>query len=260
MPAETGAEVTVRALRDSGEMNTAVDLYRRGFQLKPTDPSFSPRLLAALRDNGGGVLGAFLPDGDLIGLVIGFTALDKGRPYQYSQTAVVDHEWRNAGIGRLLKLAQREQALANGIETIRWTFDPMRTRNAHFNFDVLGARGRWFKRNYYGSSDIGPEAGARSDRVVVEWDLRAYPPERRHREDLPALAWGEHTEAGGEILLGLPADWSTVFAADVDAAEAVRDKVADVLESGLESGLAIVSCVRISQDTAVYVLAREDRP
>jgi len=254
MAAETGTEVDVRALRDSTEMHAAVELYRRGFQLKPTDPSFSPRLLAALRDNGGGVLGAFLPDETLIGLVISFTALDDGRPYQYSQTAIVDPARQNAGIGRRLKLAQREHALASGIDTIRWTFDPMRTRNAHFNFDVLGARGRWFKRNYYGSSDIGPEAGARSDRVVVEWDLRTYPPARERREGLPVLGWGEHADAGDELLLGLPADWATVFAADADAAELVRDRVADVLEANLEAGRAIVSCVRVTDDTAIYVL------
>lgn len=256
MPADTVHAVTIRPPRDSVEMDEAVDLYRRGFHLKPTDPSFSPRMLAALRDNGGGVLGAFHPESGLVGLVISFTALDGGRPYQYSQTAVVDPAVQNAGIGRQLKLAQRDHALASGIRSIRWTFDPMRTRNAHFNFDVLGARGRWFRRNYYGSADIGPEAGARSDRVVVEWDLENFPAADRRPTAPPTLVWGEHVERSGEVLLGVPADWARVFAADNDAAERVRDSVADLLESRMDDGWSIVSCVRVTDDTAVYRLTR----
>ena len=259
MPPENRDAVAVRVLGDTPELHAAVELYRRGFGLKPTDPVYPPRLLAALRDNGGGVLGAFLPDGTLVGLVVGFTALDKGRPYQYSQTAIVDEAWRNAGVGRKLKLAQREFALAGGIEEIRWTFDPMRTRNAHFNFDVLGARGRWFKRNYYGSGDVGPEAGARSDRVVVVWDLHAYPPADRRPAGLPELGWGEHAVRDKDVLLSLPADWAGVYAKDNAAAEVLRDRVADLLEARMDDGYAIVSCVRVSDDTAVYRLVRDEQ-
>jgi len=61
--------------------------------------------------------------------------------------------WRNAGIGRRLKLRQREEALERGIELIEWTFDPLELKNAFFNLERLGAVVRQYSENQYGVTD-----------------------------------------------------------------------------------------------------------
>ena len=87
---------------------------------------------------------------------------------------MVAAEQQGHGLGRLLKHAQREVALGHGMTRMRWTYDPFEIRNAHFNLDVLGARGRWFAPDMYGPG---------TDRVVVEWDLT-----REHRSAEPDAA------------------------------------------------------------------------
>ena len=86
--------------------------------------------------------------------------------YHYSQSAVVAADQQGQGLGRLLKHTQREVALGHGMTRMRWTYDPFEIRNAHFNLDVLGARGRWYAPDMYGPG---------TDRVVVEWDLTREP-------------------------------------------------------------------------------------
>jgi predicted GNAT superfamily acetyltransferase len=88
-------------------------------------------------------------------------------------------EYRNAGIGRQLKLRQRDDAIARGIELIEWTFDPMQLKNAWFNIEVLGAIARRYVRNQYGISSSALQGGLPTDRLVAEWWVnaeRARPP------------------------------------------------------------------------------------
>ncbi len=158
--------VHVRDLAGTAEWSAASALYRHVFGY--TDPVYglSPRLLAALRENSGSVLGAFDPAGELVGFCFGFTAVDGGELYHYSQAAVVHPSAQGTGVGRLLKQAQAATARATGARTMRWTFDPYAVRNAHFNLAVLGATGIRFLPDYYGSD---------TDRVLVSWDLTGSP-------------------------------------------------------------------------------------
>ncbi len=148
------------------------------------------QLLAAAAA-GGVVLGAFAPGGTLIGFCYGFVGLRDGRPLLYSHMAGVAEEWRGAGVGFLLKRAQREAALARGLERIVWTFDPLQAANAHFNLRKLGAEAHRYYVDYYGEMPDELNRGIESDRLEVDWLLRA-----------PRVnaAMGEHelTPAGGE--------------------------------------------------------------
>jgi predicted GNAT superfamily acetyltransferase len=121
---------------------------------------------------GGQVLGAF--DGDrLAGYTLAVVGLRDGVPYLHSHMTGVREEYRNRGIGRMLKIFQREDALMRGIRIIRWTFDPLEFRNAYFNLNRLGAICREYLPNFYGLTTSPLHRGLATDRLVAEWQLES---------------------------------------------------------------------------------------
>lgn len=250
-------KVTARPFASTEERLAAVRLYRQAFGLSETNPAMTPKLLTALQRHGGSAVGAFDETGTLVGFTYGFVGLDGAVAYHHSQAAVVAPGLQGRGVGRELKWAQAQVALAHGMESMRWAYDPMRARNAHFNLDVLGAVGRWFHRDYYAmSDDVGP-----TDRVMVEWALRSSGDDRP-AEPLPPSpvpAWGETARDGDQIWLAVPASWDLLARTDSDRAARLRDRVADQLERLLVDGAALVSCRRVSGDVAVYRIDRAPR-
>ncbi len=122
------------------------------------------------RQTGGQVLGAF--DGErMVGFAMAMVGLRDGRPYLHSHMTGVVEAYRDRGVGRMLKLHQREEALGRGIRRIEWTFDPLETRNAHFNFNRLGAFARKLIVNFYGVTTSPLHRGLPTDRLLVEWEL-----------------------------------------------------------------------------------------
>lgn len=221
----------------------------------------APRLLTAVRHNGGLVLGAF--DGDtLVGFTFSFLAREgAGRLYQYSQTAAVDPAYQDRGIGRALKLRQREEALAGGVDLMRWTFDPMRSRNAHFNLDVLGATVGRLLPDFYGAEvSGGPTRGGATDRLVAEWELTLVDPLAASPAPTPPApqdwhAGASYEEEDGCVLVAVPADFDSLAEADVARAADVRREVRRKLGNHFAAGMRAVSCLRVSEDVAVYRLA-----
>lgn len=245
--------VEVRALVEPAEMREAVRLYRDVFKLASTDPAVSPRLLASLARHGGSVIGAFV-GAELVGFAYGFPGVDgSGDVYHYSQSAVVREDQQGRGIGRALKLGQRERVLATGVTSMRWAFDPVRTHNAHFNLDVLGAVARWFEPNMLGIEDMGRDRGMRTDRLVVAWDLTAAA--RTQAPEPPAREWpewGRVVADGDAKLLGMPRDWDALVASDRARAVELRERVAEVFGGLFADGHVGVSCRVVDADTAVY--------
>ncbi len=115
---------------------------------------------------GGIVLGAFTPAGALLGFVAGFTGFEKGRPIHWSHMLGVRETAQNAGIGRMLKEHQRAELVRMGIPEMRWTFDPLVAKNAHFNLNRLGARVISYVRDMYGNTGSALH-GSITDRVIV---------------------------------------------------------------------------------------------
>src|SRR5271165_6022935 len=123
-----------------------------------------------VNQTGGHVLGAF--DGErMVGFTMAVAGLRNGQAYLHSHMTGVIASHRNRGVGRLLKLHQREEALGRGLRRIEWTFDPMETRNAHFNFNRLGAIARKYIPNFYGVTTSPLHRGLPTDRLLVEWEL-----------------------------------------------------------------------------------------
>jgi predicted GNAT superfamily acetyltransferase len=209
--------VEIRELDGLTEWTAASALYRSVFGYTAPEWGLSPRLLAALRANSGSVIGAFGPDRALTGFCYGFTAVESGVIYHYSQAAVVAVGAQGGGIGRLLKQAQARAARATGAGSMRWTFDPYALPNAHFNFAVLGATGVRFLPDFYG--DPG------TDRVLVSWDLTG---ERSGRT--PEVASVE-TPAGERVAAPDPGDRTRLRRQLMDQFAAGR-RLAGVVRSG----------------------------
>jgi predicted GNAT superfamily acetyltransferase len=121
---------------------------------------------------GGQVLGAF--DGDVIvGFAMALPGYRNGHPYLHSHMLAVLADYRNFGLGRRLKLAQREDAIARGFDLMEWTFDPLEIKNAHLNIARLGAISRRYKADFYGPSSSPLQGGLPTDRLYAEWWLKS---------------------------------------------------------------------------------------
>jgi predicted GNAT superfamily acetyltransferase len=225
----------------------AAVLYREVFGYRHPDYGLNPRLLGALVANGGSVVGVLDETDRLVAFAYGFCGTDGHGFYHYSQSAVVAADQQGRGLGRLLKRAQREVALGQGLTRMRWTYDPFQIRNGHFNLDVLGARGRWYAPDLYGPG---------TDRVIVEWDLQEQP--QAHEDFEPALTeadWGVPGGAGDRLWLALPSDLAVV---DAEVADRVRRDVRSAFTDLLGKGLVAQSCQRLSDETAVYLFGPGD--
>ncbi len=139
-----------------------------------------PPVLNTAVENGGTVIGAF--DGlKLIGFIYGFVGLHTDRRIKLcSQTMGVLPEYRNRGVATMLKWAQRERVLANGIDLITWTYDPLEASNARLNLRALGGVSHLYKRNIYGENFSALSKGLPSDRFLVEWWITTDRVQQRH--------------------------------------------------------------------------------
>jgi predicted GNAT superfamily acetyltransferase len=231
--------VRIAPASDPRDLESFVDVYRRTFRYD--ESGLNVRLLRALRLNGGVVIGAWV-DGEPAGLVFGFVAQAPGIGYyHYSQVAAVEDRFQGLGIGRLLKLAQRDQVLAQDLHRMRWYFDPLRSRSAHFNLDVLGAEAVAVERDLYGPGH-GRDEGFPTHRLVAEWALDAPP----SRVDLSA-------PAEGTPLISVPEHLDAYRTAHPDEARALAEEVARSFTSAFELGLRAVA-MRRADGWAHYVL------
>ena len=132
----------------------------------------SHQLIAAIK-SGGIVLGAFNPEGKLVGFCYGFIGIWNKKLVLYSHILGVLKTYRSQGIGYQLKLEQRKYALEQSIDLITWTFDPLESANAYLNIHRLGGISRTYYVNFYGALDDELNQGLASDRLLVEWYLNS---------------------------------------------------------------------------------------
>ena len=197
-----------------------------------------PEMIVALGESGNTPYAAF--DGDMmIGYVLGWAGIDpEDGLHVHSHMLAALPERRHKGVGHALKLAQRAHCLDQDVHLVRWTFDPMQARNAWLNLGKLGALADRFRRNLYGAMTDALNAGERSDRLVVRWELDREPGPR----SAPA-----HCD-----LVPVPRDYAVMRERDPVAADLERDRVADALEERLGSGRVVCG---FDRDTSTYVLA-----
>jgi predicted GNAT superfamily acetyltransferase len=160
--------VIIRPIESVAEMRAVEDLQQEVWGVSEREivsfMMFIPTLAV-----GGALLGAF--DGDaLVGFSYGFIGHENERVILHSDMLAVREAYRNQRLGYRLKLAQRERALAAGIDCVTWTFDPLQSRNAHLNFAKLGVVGTDYKIDFYGPSSSKLHRGG-TDRLWLKWHL-----------------------------------------------------------------------------------------
>jgi predicted GNAT superfamily acetyltransferase len=161
--------IIVRKCESLEEFHRCVDLQREIWGEADLEVEPATMFVVAAH-TGGHVLGAF--DGDrMVGYTLAVVGLRGRAPYLHSHMTGVQSAYRNRGVGRMLKLFQRDEALGRGIRLIQWTFDPLELRNAHFNLNRLGAICREYQPNLYGVTTSPLHRGLATDRLLVEWHL-----------------------------------------------------------------------------------------
>lgn len=162
-------DITIRPLHTLDEFHRCVALAHEVWADAEVDTE--PTTTYVVADHTGGqVLGAF--DGDtMVGFTKAFVGVHDHTAYLHSHMAAVLPSYRDRRIGRQLKLFQREDALRRSIRLIEWTFDPLETKNAHFNLNRLGAFSRRYIPNFYGVTTSPLHRGMPTDRLLVEWHL-----------------------------------------------------------------------------------------
>ena len=170
-PEETRDGILIRPCHGIEEFEACVRVERKVWKSSDIDVVPIPLFVVA-SETGGQVLGAFHGT-NLVGFTLAIAGWRDRKPFLHSHmTAVLDGN-RDRGVGRRLKLYQREDALARGIALIEWTFDPLVTKNAYFNFMRLGAIARRYLPNAYGITTSPLHGSLPTDRLVAEWHLRS---------------------------------------------------------------------------------------
>jgi predicted GNAT superfamily acetyltransferase len=221
-----------RLLREPEELATASEVINTVWG----DPTLAtPSLLRAYTHFGNPTIGGFV-DRRMCGVSVGFLA-PSGGVHLHSHITGVLAEFQHLGIGLGLKSAQRDWCLANGVDEVTWTFDPMLARNAHFNLRKLGARAATILPDFYGAMDDAVNRGDATDRLEVHWAVSS-----------PAVAERmagvvEPARVGPERTVALPRDYAAMRVVDAEAARAERKRVRVELEDAFAAGLEAVDFV-----------------
>ncbi len=240
-------QLTLRALTTHDQFADVVRLQQEiwGF----SEAELLPRRLFIVAEKvGGQVFGAF----DRSRMVAFLLALPGIRPdgqtFFHSHMLGVLTEYRDNGVGRRLKLMQRDDALSRGVGLVEWTFDPLELKNAYFNFQKLGVVVRRFVLNQYGFSTSRLHAGLPTDRCTAEWFVSSARVARTIAGDPPPPPPAEAT-------IAVPADIDHLRATSLRKAQVIQTRVAAEFEHHLGSGLAVVGFER-SERAGTYLLAK----
>jgi len=251
-------EIQIRECTTIEEFDSCVALQREAFGLP--DLEISPRRhLIVSRQAGGWTLAAFVAD-RMIGFVHHLAAVRPDNEiYGYSHMMAVARDYQNKGIGARLKWAQREKALTEGRTFIKWTWDPMQARNAHFNLNRLGVTVDTYDENYYGTDyfadpteAVENRPGLQSDRLFARWDLNS--------PRVVALGAGlkHEIEAQPVAFVAIPAEWSALVKRDLQQARDTQAHVREEFKRVFAQGLVCAAFERGAEESR-YLLFEPQR-
>src|SRR5262245_2881071 len=175
--------VRIRDLHGIEDYRAVVELEQTIWEYTDWSDVITVPVFIITLKRGGILVGAFDDSDRMVGFAFSIVGVKNGTPTQWSHMMGVVKEYRQGGLGRLLKLAQRERALAAGFDLMEWTFDPLQALNAHLNFTKLGVVCDEYVENVYGESTSVLHRGTPTDRFVVEWWMREPHVERRIATD-----------------------------------------------------------------------------
>ncbi len=239
--------IEIRVLTGHADFHATVEVQKQVWGFSETD-CVAPRLCAVAEEIGGLVLGAFLGE-RMIGFSLTFPGVkDGGRPYWHSHMTGVLPEYQNRGIGRRIKLLQRQQAVQVGIDLIEWTFDPLEIRNAYFNIERLGVVVRHFLPNQYGITSSRLHGGLPTDRLVAEWHVTSERVERTIGGpplESPAIA----------ATIEIPSEIAGLRETEAWKAREIQTRVREEFQDHLAKGLTVVG-YQISGGAGIFEMAK----
>jgi predicted GNAT superfamily acetyltransferase len=247
----TADSVVIRRCHGIEELRACVTLQKEVWNF--TDAELVPlRMFVVAEKVGGQVMGAF-EGSAMVGFALSVPGIRSGHPYLHSHMLAVRKDHRNSGLGRRLKLLQREDALSRGIELIEWTFDPLEIKNAYLNIEKLGAIARRYNINQYGITSSPLQGGLPSDRLIAEWWLNS-----KRVETL--LSTGKNPEFKGEDSISVPAqiyDWKAVAETRAKAQQ-VQERNREKFLHVFSTGLAVLGYERDSEGNGKFLLGHWD--
>ncbi len=247
----TADKIELRRCHNIEEFHACVALQKEVWNF--SDADLVPLRMFVVADKvGGQVMGAF--DGkDMIGFALSVPGTRTGHVYLHSHMLAVRKEFRNGGLGRRLKLMQREEALSRGIELIEWTFDPLEIKNAYLNIEKLGAIARRYNVNQYGITSSPLQGGLPSDRLIAEWWLKS-----KRVEAL--LNGGTRAAFRSEIQIAVPAEiyaWKASAETRTQARQ-VQERNREQFLKAFGEGLGVLGYERDAAGNGKFLLGRWD--
>jgi predicted GNAT superfamily acetyltransferase len=236
--------IQIRSMEDAEEMGVCVELQQRIWGYAPID-TVPDQIFVVAKKTGGQVMAAYDAEKP-VGFALAFAATRDGLSYLHSHMVGVVEEYQNRGVGRLLKLAQREDALKRDINLIEWTFDPLQLKNAHFNMERLGAIVRHYLPNLYGRTSSPLHAGLPTDRLVAEWWVRSQRVEG-------ALASRPRPSSGDCQRIAIPAAIRQICRDEAQRAETIQKTVRDQFLASIADGRAAVG-FEFTEELGTYLL------
>jgi predicted GNAT superfamily acetyltransferase len=240
-------EIIVRHCKGLDELRACVALQKEIWNFN--DAELVPlRMFVVAEKVGGQVMGAFAGN-EMVGFALSVPGTRSGHIYLHSHMLAVRNDYRNSGLGRRLKLLQREDALARGIGLIEWTFDPLEIKNAYLNIEKLGAICRRYNINQYGFTSSPLQGGLPSDRLIAEWWLRS------QRVEI-LLATGRNLPFKEQAAIEVPAQiyqWKAA-AETRGQAQQVQERNREQFLRAFDNGLSLLGYERDSTGNGKFLL------
>jgi len=241
--------IVIRKCHQLDEMRACVALQKEVWNF--SDADLVPlRMFVVAEKVGGQVIGAFAGN-EMVGFALSIPGARSGHSYLHSHMLAVRKQHQNVGLGRRVKLFQRDDALARGFELIEWTFDPLEIKNAYLNIEKLGAVARRYSTNQYGITSSPLQGGLPTDRLVAEWWLRSKRVEMLFQE-------GENPRVETLAKVSVPAqvyDWKASPTTRSQAKQ-VQDRNREQFVRAFADGLAVLGYERDPQGNGNFLLGR----
>jgi len=246
-----GAEIILRPCTKMDEFVQCVDVQDAVWGYDEAD-RIPQRVFLLAHKIGGQVFGAF--DGEkMVAFAMALPGFRNGHTYLHSHMLGVLAEYRNYGLGRRMKLAQRDDALARGIELMEWTFDPLEIKNSWLNIRRLGAVVRRYAPNFYGFSTSKLQGGLPTDRLYAEWWLRS----RRVEAALSGEAFENQSFTAGIEVPHQIYEWKQ-SGTEWAKAEAVQQRVRESFQNSFAQGLTVIGYSRNDAGDGTFQLGQWD--
>jgi predicted GNAT superfamily acetyltransferase len=244
----TADSIVIRLCHDLEEMRACVALQKEVWNF--SDADLVPLRMFVVAERIGGQIIAAFEGREVVGFGLSIPGYRDGRSYLHSHMLAVLQNYRNAGLGRRIKLFQRDDALARGFELIEWTFDPLEIKNAYLNIEKLGAIARRYNINQYGITSSPLQGGLPTDRLVAEWWLES--------KRVEIILKGKESEFKPLKSISIPAqiyEWKAAPASRERAKE-VQDRTRDEFLKAFADDLAVLGYERDEKGNGKFLLGK----